>query len=230
MNRHINLTKQIIVMKLNYKKIRSIISGITLTAVIVGLASCGKKDENSPGVEFMPDMYRSPSIEVYGTSTFNGDDVYSTQFLPPVGSIARGFIPYAYPNTNEGYERAGLYLKNSLAFSEKVLAEGEVLYVKNCTHCHGPSGAGDGKVGDKLPGAPPAYTSASIKNLSEGKIFHSITYGKNLMVDHASFLSQEERWKLVYYVQKLQGPKTNATDSTKVTVTEVKKDETKATH
>jgi hypothetical protein len=49
-----------------------------------------------------------------------------------------------------------------------------------------------------------------LKNLPEGKIFHSITYGKGLMGAHNSLLSQEERWKLVYYVQKLQGPKETA--------------------
>jgi len=201
-----------------------------LAAVIIGFASCGKKDENSPGVEFMPDMYRSPSVEVYGTSSFNGDDVYSTQFLPAKGSIARGYIPYVYPNTQEGYEQAGLYLKNPVVHSDKVMAEAEALYTKNCIHCHGATGAGDGKVGMKLPGAPPAYNSAAIKNLSEGKIFHSITHGKNLMGAHESILTQEERWKLVFYVQKLQGPKTAAADSTKTLVAEVKKEETKTTH
>ncbi|HWY10474.1 MAG TPA: cytochrome c [Bacteroidia bacterium] len=211
-------------MKLNYKNIRSILSGITLAVVIIGLTSCGKRDENSPGVEFMPDMYRSPSVEVYGTSSLNGDEIYSTQFLPAKGSIARGYIPYAYPNTPEGYEAAGLNLKNPIPYSDKVLAQGEALYAKNCIHCHGASGAGDGKVGLKLPGAPPAYSDAAHKNLPEGKIFHSITYGKNLMGAHASILTQEERWKLVYYVQKLQGPKTTATDSTKVAVAEVKKE------
>lgn len=218
-------------MKLNYKNIRSIVSGITLAVVIIGLASCGKKDENSPGVEFMPDMYRSPSMEVYGTSSLNGDEVYSTQFLPAKGSIARGYIPYGYPNTPEGYEAAGLNLKNPIQHSDKVMKEAEALYTKNCIHCHGATGAGDGKVGLKLPGAPPPYNDAAHKNLPEGKIFHSITYGKNLMGAHASILTQEERWKLVYYVQKLQGPKTTATDSTKtVPVGEVKKEETKATH
>ena len=41
-------------------------------------------------------------------------------------------------------------------------------------------------------------------------MFHSITYGKGTMGSHASQLTQEERWKLVYYVQKLQGPKETA--------------------
>lgn len=215
-------------MKLNNKNIKSIYNGVALAALLVGFASCGKKDANSPGVEFMPDMYRSPSVEVYGTSTFNGDTIYSTQFTPVKGTIARGYMPYAYANTPEGYEQAGLYLKNPIALNDKVAAEGEVLYGKYCVHCHGASGAGDGKVSDKLPGAPPAYSGA-LKNLPEGKIFHSITYGKGLMGDHASILSTEERWKLVHYVQKLQGPKEVApADSTKPSeVKEVKKEEHK---
>lgn len=219
-------------MKLNYKNIKSIYNGVALAALVIGFTSCGKKDANSPGVEFMPDMYRSPSVEVYGTSTFNGDTVYSTQFTPVKGTIARGYMPYVYPNTAEGYEQAGLYLKNPIALNDKVMVEAEALYGKYCLHCHGASGAGDGKVGGKLPGAPPAYNGA-LKNLSEGKIFHSITYGKGLMGNHASILTQDERWKLVHYVQKLQGPKETApADSTKAAapVAEVKKKETKSTH
>jgi mono/diheme cytochrome c family protein len=133
---------------------------------------------------------------------------------PVKGTIARGYMPYVYPNTPDGYEQAGLYLKNPIVYSEAVEKDGEALYGKFCVHCHGATGQGDGKVGLKLPGAPPSY-SGPLKNLPEGKIFHSITYGKGLMGNHASLLTQEERWKLVYYVQKLQGPKASATDSTK---------------
>jgi hypothetical protein len=42
---------------------------------------------------------------------------------------------------------------------------------------------------------------------------------------HSSQLTQEERWKLVYYVQKLQGPKIVAVDSVKVVT--VKEEHTK---
>ena len=93
--------------------------------------------------------------------------------------------------------------------------DGEVLYGKFCIHCHGATGAGDGKVGGKLPGPPPAYNGA-LKNLPEGKIFHTLTYGKGTMGSHASQLTQEERWKLVFYVQKLQGPKEVVSDSLKI--------------
>lgn len=202
-------------MKRNYKNITSALFGVTALTLIVGFASCGKKDANSPGVEFMPDMYVSPSMEVYGTRVIDGDTMFSTEFLPVKGTIARGYIPYVYANTPEGYEQAGMYLKNPIALTPDVEKQGEELYGKFCTHCHGATGQGDGKVGLKLPGAPPSY-SGPLKNLPEGKIFHSITYGKGLMGNHASILTQEERWKLVHYVQKLQGPKETATtDSTK---------------
>ena len=52
-----------------------------------------------------------------------------------------------------------------------------------------------------------------------------MTYGKGLMGSHAGQLTQEERWKLVLYVQKLQGndaPATTvASDSTKTDSTAV---------
>lgn len=204
-------------MKMNYKNIKLTVIGASAVLLFASLTSCGKKDENSPGVEFMPDMYRSPSLEYYGTHTIDGDTA-NNAMLPVKGTVARGYMPYGYTDSPEGYEAAGLNLKNPLASSNRETweKEGEVLYGKFCIHCHGATGAGDGKVGAKLPGPPPAYNSGAIKNLPEGKIFHSITYGKNSMGSHASQLTAEERWKLVYYVQKLQGPKETAmADSTK---------------
>jgi len=192
-------------MRKYYKTIKFVFATALTGVVLAGFTSCGKKDENSPGVEFMPDMYRSPSLEYYSTHTVDGNQELNAK-EPVKGTVARGFLPYAYENTSDGYEKAGLNLKNPLtALSrEEYEKEGEVLYGKFCVHCHGATGAGDGKVGGKLPGPPPAYDGA-LKNLPEGKIFHTITYGKGTMGPHLSQLTQEERWKLVYFVQKLQG-------------------------
>ena len=194
----------------SYHTLRFACASAFLGLLLAGFTSCGKRDPNSPGVEFMPDMYRSPSLEAYGTTIIDGDSVHatSTRFLPVTESISRGYVPYAYPNTKEGYEAAGINVHNPLSAAdrENYEKEGEVIYGKFCIHCHGATGAGDGKVAAKLPGAPPAYNGA-LKNLPEGKIYHSITYGKGLMGSHAGQLSQTERWKLVYFVQKLQGPK-----------------------
>ncbi len=201
-------------MKKHYTTIKFVFASALAGLVMAGFTSCGKKDHNSPGFEFMPDMYRSPSLEYYQVHTVDGDTI-DNAMLPVAGTVARGYLPYAYPNTPEGYEQAGLNLHNPYESQRAAFEkEGEVLYGKFCVHCHGATGAGDGKVGLKLPGPPPAYNGA-LKNLPEGKIFHTITYGKNSMGSHASQLTQEERWKVVFYVQKLQGPKEVASDSTK---------------
>lgn len=175
--------------------------------VAISVTSCSKHDENSPGVEFMPDMYRSPSLEsnLY-TLVKNEDGTYDTVISnrePVAGTVARGYMPYSIPNTPEGYEAAA-QLKSPLKVNDDNLKQGEELYGKYCVHCHGAGGEGDGLVGGKLPGAPPSYKT-TLKDLPEGKIFHSVTYGKGLMGSHSGQLSQEERWKVVMYVQKLQG-------------------------
>ena len=184
--------------------------------VAIGFTSCEKHDSNSPGVEFMPDMYRSPSLEsnMAYTSLETGEIVGQANRLPVTGTIARGYMPYVYGNDTSGYANSGRHLRNPLANNEANLKEGEELYGKFCVHCHGATGQGDGLVGGKLPGAPPSYTSAALKNLPEGKIFHVITYGKGLMGPHASLLTQEERWKVVLFVQKLQNPGGTAAPAT----------------
>lgn len=202
-------------MKKNQRAIGFVFASVIAGLLMGTLMSCGKKDENSPGVEFMPDMYRSPSLEYYGVNVLDGDTI-NTAMLPVKGTVARGYIPYSYPNSPEGFEAAQNNLRNPLPAAQRAQweADGEKLYTKFCLHCHGASGAGDGKVGGKLPGPPPPYSS--IQGLTEGRIFHVITYGKGMMGPHASLVNQEERWKLVYYVQKLLGPAagTTAQDST----------------
>ena len=46
-----------------------------------------------------------------------------------------------------------------------------------------------------------------LNQLKSGHIFHAITYGLNAMGPHASQITEQERWKIVLHVQKLQGEK-----------------------
>ena len=185
------------------------LSSLACLAIVL-LTSCGGRDANDPGTEFMPDMYRSPAYAVYSSNPNFADSL--TMQTPVKGTIPRGYTFFSYPSTLEGYEAAGRDVKNPLLFTEENAAEGQRLNAIFCTHSHGETGQGDGNLVaiGKFP-PPPSYSAGNssrgglVKDLSDGKIFHTITYGVNLMGPHASQLNPEERWKITMYVHQLQG-------------------------
>lgn len=188
------------------RKSLNIISKLTLVVAVISITSC--REENGLAPEYMPDMYRSPSMETYvdygELRGKQGDENIKntmTARQPVEGSIPRGFKPYGYENTPEGYELAGQNLTNPIPHSEEVVKEGKELYGMFCVHCHGKTGQGDGSIvqREKFPPIPTKFTEAL--ELPVGKMFHTITYGKGLMGPHASQLNQEERWKLVHYIR-----------------------------
>jgi mono/diheme cytochrome c family protein len=175
-----------------------------LMAVLM-ISSC-VNDPKHPGYEFMPDMYRSLAYKPNSVNALFSDSMANR---PPVaGTIPRGsYMPYPYPNTPEGYEAAGKDWKNPLEKSDENLAEGKRLFEIFCMHCHGAEGTGNGSItlnGKFAP--PPSYSGDALKELPEGKMYHTLEYGKNMMGSHASQLSQTERWKIIMYVQTLQKP------------------------
>ena len=179
------------------------ISGKYFFFLLLLLAASCTDPVKDPGYEFMPDMYRSSSYETYSPNPNFFDGM--TARTPVQGTIPRGFSPYPYPDTKEGYEQAGSELHNPLTAAPENLAEGKRLYEIFCSHCHGAGGKGDGAVVQRGFPPPPPYSGLLLKNLPEGKLFHSVTYGKNLMGSHASQINSDERWKVVMYVQTLQG-------------------------
>lgn len=200
---------------------------------IIAMAACGD-DPNDPGTEYAPDMYVSKGYEPYSqlqdqvraVKDENGKEWLinkdgKNMRLPVKGTIARGQMDYYFPydNTNDGYEKAGVELKNPLAASEENLAEGKRVYEINCTPCHGKDGKADGTiVNDNKYPPPPSYDSDRIKGTSDGKMYYSITMGKNLMGSYASALTPTERWQVIHYIRKLSGgaapAPVAATDST----------------
>ena len=183
---------------------------IGIFAAIVILAACTGGD-SSPGYEYMPNMYRSPSIETYGEHNIDG-----YKGIPVEGTIAQGKLStFNYDKSIEGYKLAGLEANYPLDFNknEKTLNQGKELFGMMCSHCHGINGDGKGTVQHAVYSLVPSYNDTipnrrsgrSMSELKEGHIFHAITYGLNAMGPHASQITEEERWKIVYYIQeKLQ--------------------------
>lgn len=199
--------------------------GIWGVAGAMLLAGC-KAGGDYQGLEYAPNMYHSVAYEPltqitdegYGVmvnSLDNGrGEYYNTNKFNPfamnmrlpapntVRRTANGWLPYRGANDTTGLRLANKLI-NPLTESPAILDQGKMLYEINCKHCHGAKGAGDGKVADKYPGVA-NLTGDAIKGVTEGHIFHVITYGKGLMGAHGSQVSEEERWKIARYVKQLQ--------------------------
>ncbi len=135
--------------------------------------------------------------------------------LPPAHTVRRtasGWLPYRGANDSTGLRLANK-LVNPYDSSAAILSQGKALYEMYCQHCHGAKAGGDGKVatGVKIDGVEhsvyPGVANLkgdAYKNITEGHIFHVITYGKGLMGSHGSQVSEEDRWKIAKYVKQLQ--------------------------
>ena len=178
------------------------------------MAAC-TSDPNAPGVEYMPDMYRSPSHETYAqyampdSAAEGGWTIYNTARQPVEGTVPRGwYMPFPYEDNEDDRKKAAVEVTSPFTAAEKMayLEEGKVAYDKFCTHCHGAKGQADGlvvKKGNHSP--PPAYDSDQLKDITEGQIYTAIMLGKGAMGSHASQIEEPDRWKIVAYVQTLQG-------------------------
>ena len=183
---------------------------IVLFLVVITATSCFNKEK--PNYQYFPDMYEPVSYETYGEYDIfeNGQEAK----LPVEGTIPRGWHPYGYENSNEGYAQAKAQLTNPIPYSEKNLAVGQQLYTIYCAVCHGDQGNGKGILveREKILGVP-SYDDAG-RAITEGSVYHVMYYGLNSMGSYASQTTIKERWQIDHYVMKLKGTLTGAPERT----------------
>lgn len=168
--------------------------------VLTLMVSCAKSG-NEPGYEYMPDMVYSQAVEAYSESSVTPNG--ASMMYPPKGSIARGYKVFAYGNTDDEKERAGVELLDPREFSDKRLNRGQMLYEKMCLVCHGKTGAGDGPIATKYT-EPPAFNGRALRNYKPGQLYHAIVKGYGDMPSHEVQLDDNDRWDVILYLKKLQ--------------------------
>lgn len=159
-------------------------------------------DKNSPNYQYFPDMYESVPYDTFGEYDIFVNEQEAK--LPVEGTIARGWMPYEYENSNEGYTQAKAELKNTLPYTEENLTKGKALYSIYCAVCHGDQGDGQGILvqREKILGIP-SYDDAG-RAITEGSVYHVMYFGLNAMGSYASQTSIEERWQIDHYVMRLK--------------------------
>jgi len=214
----------------------SIINLISLSLIVLLFAACQSKD-NFTGREYMPDMAHSIAYEANQNTyyMFNhwGTKEEYQKFVQPrtpqAGTVAYGrskeevranseltYPRYAFANTEEDRTKATEMISSNplkpkdKADFEKVLAQGKEHYEIYCSSCHGKAGDGNGKLYELgvYPAAPANFLSDQFLTSNEGRFYHAIMYGKNVMLSHADKLSHDERWQVIHYIRSLQAAKT----------------------
>jgi len=171
---------------------------ITIFLSLFLMTSCF--DSSKPNYQYFPNMYES-----VGYGTYDESDAFPNGIeaqLPVEGSVPRGWQPYEFEDSNEGYELAKVNLTSPLLNNEDNLANGKKMYEIYCSVCHGSKGDGNGILmeREKFLGIP----SYADRDITEGSIYHVLMYGINLMGSHAGQVNDEERWQISQYVLKLR--------------------------
>jgi len=133
-----------------------------------------------------------------------------------IAYTANGHVPYYYDDTEEERTRAmAEIIDNPYPITAKALEHGKELYVIYCGICHGDKADGlgylvreadpaKGITAGVYPAAPANFQQPEFYTASNGRYYHSIMYGRNVMGSHADKLSYEERWQVIHYIRSLQ--------------------------
>lgn len=141
----------------------------------------------------MPDMHHSPAYKAQEPGSLR---------QPVEGTVSRDAEIYPYPDQPE----ASSSLVNPIRRTKENLYWGKKLYNTYCIVCHGAYGEGDGSIVPKFP-RPPSLQSDKVRNWKDGRIFHVITMGQNLMPSYATQVDVDERWAIINYVRVIQRAK-----------------------
>jgi mono/diheme cytochrome c family protein len=208
--------------------------GAFLMLISLIMTSCQSTGVNKTGSEYMPDMAHSVAYEAntygyYYHNRWGSEDDLHKMVQPRnavAGTIARGMagsakegrgiaytangsVPYYYGNTEDERTRASAeIINNPYPITKAGLEKGKALYNIQCAICHGEKADGAGYLvrddGGKYPVQPAILTSDDFIASSNGRYYHAIMYGKNLMGGYADKLSYEERWYVIQYIRSLQ--------------------------
>jgi mono/diheme cytochrome c family protein len=211
------------------------ISLIYIIVIAFILYSC-KSGGEFTGREYMPDMAHSIAYEA-NQSTYYSLNQWSTRAeyekyvqprLPVPGTVPHGkseeefhnrksytYPTYAFGNTEDERTKATeLILDNPIKVSsakdlDRVLGKGKELYEIYCSSCHGKAADGNGQLyaSGAYPAAPQNFMKDELIASTDGRYYHAIMHGKNVMLSHADKLSHDERWMVIHYIRSLQAVK-----------------------
>jgi mono/diheme cytochrome c family protein len=168
--------------------------------LLLAVASTGcERRKQSTAMEYMPNMAYGPRVAAQAEDPMHPGDPVMRNPVP--GTVPVGYTPYRYAAGDS--LQAAAELVNPLPRTQAVLERGHKVFMNTCVVCHGPEGDGQGYIVPIYP-MPPSLHSLKVRNWPDGRIFHVITRGQNLMPSYATQILPEDRWAVIHYVRALE--------------------------
>ena len=138
--------------------------------IVILMQSCF--DPSKPNYQYFPNMYESLGYETYADSDAFNNGIEAQ--IPVENTVSRGWAPYDYPDTNDGYENAKINLLSPIQTNDVNLNTGKELYGIYCAVCHGSKGDGQGILmrREKFLGIP----SYKDRDITPGSIYLSLIH------------------------------------------------------
>jgi len=86
----------------------------------------------------------------------------------------------------------------SFKFTPEMQKQGENLYMKNCSSCHGMPGKNNFA---KLTPPPGDLSLARVQKQVDGELFYRITNGKTPMPEFRNIITEDERWWIISFLR-----------------------------
>lgn len=183
---------------------------IPVALLLLGVSGSVGCWEQVDGGEWFPQMKRQITIQAFERVEYR-DQLQG--FTPPEGTVPVGGS--SLPDVASMDLAAQDALMNPVPASLESLKNGEVLFARYCSTCHGPEGLGDGPVAAASGFAPnatgpfqlilPINGPASLARVfSDGHIYTTISMGRGRMPNY-NRIPPMQRWDVVNYVREING-------------------------
>ena len=187
---------------------------IIATVSILGFRSDKFK---KPPVWVFPDMDIQAKYTPQGKNSFFPDQRDDRPVVP--GTVGRGYgwevksvfeEDFSYPAAENPAMYSGKkdngdwYVGFPLEVDQNLMKLGQQKFEIFCAVCHGQTGDGMGITKQYGMAATPTYHDDQKRDMTEGRMFNTITYGRNTMGSYGAKLNPKERWAIIAYVRALQ--------------------------
>jgi mono/diheme cytochrome c family protein len=199
-----------------------------IALLVVGIFGLRGQKFSKPPVQIFPDMDQQDKVKAQTPSAFFADGQGSR--LPVAQTYPRGFNPEGetrvggipeyefsggtgYYHTGQVGDYYGSGMPEELNLTAESAAElirrGGERYGIYCAVCHGASGDGLGITSNYgVPGiANLQLPSFGGDSYPDGRLYHTITFGKGMMSGYGYNIPVRDRWAIIAYVRTLQAAK-----------------------